>query len=179
MRGSTYVALLAVLVPFSLVSVGGGPSIVAALQHQAVDLRHWVNGREFVDLFAIARAAPGPGSMLVTLLGWKVAGWSGALVATLAMFVPSSVVCYAVAGAWNRHRGKGWHSAVERGMVPVVAGLLFAGVLAIGRLADAGIPYWLLAFATLGILTRMPRINVLLLLLGGGLGMAAWRAFWP
>ena len=106
MRDNPYLALMAVFVPFSLTSIGGGPSVFAGIQHQAVDVHHWVSAREFVDLFAISRAAPGPGSMLVTLIGWKVAGWWGALVATLALFVPSSLLCYGVARVWNRHRGQ-------------------------------------------------------------------------
>ena len=91
MRENALWSLIVVFVPFSLVSIGGGPSIFAGIQHQSVEVYHWVTAREFVDLFAIARAAPGPGSMLVTLLGWKVAGWTGAIVATLALFVPSSL----------------------------------------------------------------------------------------
>src|SRR3954451_16728681 len=101
MRGDPYLALIAVFVPFSLTSIGGGPSVFAGIQHQAVDVHHWVSAREFVDLFAISRAAPGPGSMLVTLIGWKVAGWWGALVATPALFVLSSLLCYGVARVWT------------------------------------------------------------------------------
>src|ERR671920_2282190 len=94
MRESVFWSLIVVFVPFSLVSIGGGPSIFASIQYQSVEIHRWVSAREFIDLFAIARAAPGPGTMLVTLLGWKVAGWTGALVATLALFVPSSLLCY-------------------------------------------------------------------------------------
>ena len=115
MRDDVPLALLTVFVPFSLVSIGGGPSILAGIQHEAVDVHHWVTSREFVELFAISRAAPGPGSMLTTLIGWHVAGLTGAFVATLALFVPSSLLCYGVAAVWNRHRGKRWHSALERG----------------------------------------------------------------
>jgi chromate transporter len=62
MRDNPLLALILVFVPFSLVSVGGGPSILAGIQHQTVDVRHWLDAREFLDIFAIARAAPGPGS---------------------------------------------------------------------------------------------------------------------
>lgn len=82
MRDDVPLALLTVFVPFSLVSIGGGPSILAGIQHEAVDVHHWVTSREFVELFAISRAAPGPGSMLTTLIGWHVAGLTGAFVAT-------------------------------------------------------------------------------------------------
>ena len=45
--------------------------------------------REFADFFALSRAAPGPGSMLVALIGWKIAGLTGALVATAALYLPA------------------------------------------------------------------------------------------
>ena len=111
MRDDPLVGLALVLVPFSLLSFGGGPSIFAPLQHQTVETLQWLTAREFVDLFAIARAAPGPGSMLATLIGWHMAGWTGAFVATLALFGPSSVLAYVVAHVFDRYR--------DRPMAPV------------------------------------------------------------
>ena len=93
-------ALLAVFVPLSFASIGGGTSILAGIQHQAVDVHHWVTSREFVDMFAISRVAPGPGSMLTTLIGWHIAGWSGALVATLALCSPSWLLCWPESSSW-------------------------------------------------------------------------------
>ena len=120
-----------------------------------------------------ARAAPGPGSMLVTLIGWKVDGWCGALVATLALFVPSSLLSYAVARLWNRHRGKRWHTALEQGLGPVGAGLLLAGVVAIFRVAGAGLAAWAVALGAAVILAWRPRLHPLVLLTVGGLAFIA------
>src|SRR5665213_1113220 len=100
MRSNPLLTLIFLFVPLSLLSVGGGASILAPLQHETIEVRHWLTQRDFIDLFAISRAAPGPGSMLVTLIGWKVAGWSGALLASLAFFLPSSLLCYGVASLW-------------------------------------------------------------------------------
>ena len=50
-------------------------------------IQHWTDEREFADLFALSRATPGPGSMLATLIGWKIAGITGALVATIAFYL--------------------------------------------------------------------------------------------
>ena len=87
----TLATLALVFAPLSLVSIGGGPSIIAEIQHQAVVVHGWVTQREFADLFAIARAAPGPGStLLAILIGFSAAGWMGVLVVFLAFFVPSS-----------------------------------------------------------------------------------------
>jgi chromate transporter len=167
MREGSLLALVAVFVPFSLVSIGGGSSVLAGIQHQAVDIQQWTTTREFVDLFAIARAAPGPGSMLVTLIGWHVAGFTGALVATLAMFVPSSLLYYGVSLVWNRHRGRAWHTALENGLAPIGIGLILSGVLVIFRLAGAGPLSWGVALASAAILVWKPKLNPLFLLIGG------------
>ena len=175
MRDNPYWTLILVFVPFSLVSIGGGGSIFAGVQHQAVDVHRWVTAREFIDLFALARGAPGPGSMLITLIGWKVAGLPGALVATAALFIPSSVLCYVLARVWNAHRGKTWHKALEVGLAPVGTGLILAGAIAVLRLAGASLASWLVALAVAVILGFRPRSHPLLLLAGGGLVFVIYR----
>lgn len=163
--------LVAVFVPLSFVSVGGGAAILAPLQHQAVEVHGWVSQREFVDLFAISRAAPGPGSMLVALVGWKVAGWAGALVAVVGMFLPSSVVCYGVAKVWNRYRGTRVHAALERGLAPIGTGLLISGVLAILRSSEAGAHGWAIALSATALLAWRS-VHPLLILFAGGAAYA-------
>ncbi len=166
---SAYLSLMAVFVPFSLVAIGGGPSIFAPIQREAVDVQHWMSAREFVELFAIARVAPGPGSMLATVIGWKVAGWAGAFIATAALFLPSSILCLGVSKVWNRYRGADWHTALETGLAPIGTGLMFAGVIAIFRLADAGPLSWGLAALVAGALTWRPKTHPFALLLIGAL----------
>jgi chromate transporter len=175
MRDNPYWALLVVFVPFSLVSIGGGASIFAGVQHQSVDVRQWITAREFIDLFALSRAAPGPGSMLITLIGWKVAGLSGALVATLALYVPSSLLCYGLARVWNAHRGKTWHRALENGLAPVGTGLILAGAVAVMRLTGASALSWVAAGAAAALLLWRPRTHPIVLLSGSGALFAAYR----
>jgi chromate transporter len=138
------------------------------IQHETVDVRHWLSAREFIDLFAIARAAPGPGSMLTTLIGWQVDGFIGALVATLALFVPSSLLCYAVAHVWRRHRGKRWHTALEQGLAPVGIGLVLAGAVAVLRIGSGGVLSWAIALGSAGMLSWKPKVHPLLMFVVGG-----------
>jgi chromate transporter len=58
-----------IMVPLSFLSIGGGASIIAPLQNQTVNVHQWMTSREFIDIFAISRAAPGPGSIFATLIG--------------------------------------------------------------------------------------------------------------
>ena len=127
----TLLALALVFAPLSLLSIGGGASLLAEIEHQSVAVQGWTTQREFADLFAISRAAPGPGSMLSTLIGWKVAGLPGALAATIALYLPSSLLVYGAAQLWGRWRGSVWHTAIERGLAPIAAGLILAGGIAV------------------------------------------------
>jgi chromate transporter len=169
MRGDLLWTLFIVFVPMSFLAIGGGASILAPIHHQAVEIHAWITQREFVDMFAISRASPGPGSILVPLIGWKVAGWPGALVAALGIFVPSSLLCYGAAKAWNRARGTRFHAALEQGLTPVAAGLMLAGALAILRSSDSGPIGWTIAaLATAAMYWRNVH-PLLMLVLGGAL----------
>jgi chromate transporter len=167
MRAEILLKLAVVFVPFSLAAIGGTPSIFASIHHQAVEVQGWVTAREFVELFAVARGAPGPGSMLVTLIGWKAAGFLGALVATLALYLPSSLLTLAFAKVWGRYSGRAWHSAVQHGLAPVGTGLMAAGIFAIFKTAGAGARSWTVAIGSALLLGLAPRVHPLLLLLAG------------
>jgi chromate transporter len=162
-------ALALVFVPLSLVSIGGGPSVFAEMQQQAVFVHGWLTQREFADLFAISRATPGPGVLLVTLIGWQAAGWVGALVASLAFFVPSSLLVYGVACVWNRWRGTAWHMAIEEGFAPIAVGLVFAGGFAILQSENAAFAGWGIAGGVAACQLWRPNLHPLVLL---GVGAA-------
>ncbi len=152
MDESPYLGLLAVFMPLSLVAVGGGQSVITEMQHQAVQVHHWLDAKIFLEAFAISRASPGPGSMLSTLVGWQLAGWGGAIVATLAMFVPSSVLCYFVLLLSHRFRGRAWHTALQNGLAPIGGGLILASVLTIGRLSGSDALAWAIALGSAALL---------------------------
>ncbi len=168
MRDDPLLGLIIVFVPFSLISIGGGASIISSMETQVVTARGWLNAPEFLELFAISRAAPGPGVMLATLIGWKVAGWAGAIIASLALFVPSSLLCYGVFRWSNAHRQKRWHRAVREGLAPVGTGLIIAGVISIFQLAGGALSSVLIAFAAAAVLIFLPRIPTLVIIVFGG-----------
>src|ERR1700692_3808828 len=170
MREGTLATLVAILAPLSVAAIGGASSIYAPLQHQTVEVLQWLTPQEFVELFAIARVTPGPGTMLATLIGFKVGGLPGAAVATLALFVPSSVLCFLVARVWNRYRGRPWHQAFENGLAPIGIGLMLGGALRMLRLGTTG-PLWPLSWsvaaAAAALLTWRARLHPFALLFGG------------
>jgi chromate transporter len=167
MRDNPLVALIIIVAPLSLAAVGGASSIYAPLQHQTVDVYQWFSGREYVELFAIARVTPGPGSMITALIGWRVAGITGALVAMLALYVPSTALCYGVSQVWRRYRGTRAHTAIEQGLRPIAAGLMLAGGVAILRVDGTSPLAWSVAGAATALLFWRPLLHPLALLAGG------------
>jgi chromate transporter len=76
----------------SLFAVGGANAAIPEMHRIAVDVQHWLTDKQFADVFAISQMSPGPNVLIVTLIGYSVAGVAGALVATLAMCVPTAVL---------------------------------------------------------------------------------------
>ena len=116
----------------SLLAVGGGTAVIPDMQRAAL-AQGWMSGREFLDLYALSRIAPGPGSLLVTLIGQKVAGLPGAAVATLAMFVPSCLLLHLGARFFRRLSEASWRGVAERGLAPVGIGLTYAAAIVLIR----------------------------------------------
>src|SRR5215475_2087323 len=83
----------------SLFAIGGANSAIPEIHRFAVDVQHWLSDRQFADSFALAQLTPGPNLIIVTLIGYHVAGITGAVVATLAMCGPTSLLAFMVGRA--------------------------------------------------------------------------------
>ena len=153
----------------SLLAFGGANSVVPEMHRQSVEVQHWLSDKDFAALFAIAQAAPGPNFMISTLVGWKAAGLAGALVATLAMAAPSSVLAYLVSRVWERHRSAQWRIAMAAGLTPVTVGLVASSGWLLSRGADTNAKLMAVTVAT-AFVAGATRINPLWCL-GAGAAM--------
>jgi chromate transporter len=120
----------------SMLSIGGANAVIPEIHRRVVEVEHWMTDADFAQLFALSQAAPGPNVLIVSLVGWKVAGIVGGVVAMLAMAGPSSLLTYAVAHAWERFRDAPWRIAIQRGLAPVTVGLILASGYVLIRTAD-------------------------------------------
>jgi chromate transporter len=134
----TLLTLAGFFAVLSLFSVGGGNSAIPEMHRYAVDVQHWLTDRQFADTFALAQLTPGPNLIIVALVGFHVAGVPGAVVAMLAMCGPTGIAAYFVGRASERFKGKAWHGAISRGLVPVTIGLTAASATVIATSADYG-----------------------------------------
>ena len=124
--GGILVTLRGYFALMSLFAIGGANSAVPEMHRFAVDVQHWLTDQQFGDTFALAQLTPGPNVIIVTLIGYHVAGLPGALVTTLAMCGPTCIFAFFVGRASERFKGAIWHGAVSRGLIPVTLGLTAA-----------------------------------------------------
>jgi len=163
---ATLLQLFALFALLSMVAFGGGANVIPDIQRAAVQTYQWMTAKEFLDLFAISRTGPGPGSMIAAMVGLRAAGLAGALVAFVAMFGPSSVVVHCVARFWNRAARRPWRAVVERALAPVGIGMTFATGLALVRGNEHEILFYAIT-AVSSVVFAFTEIHPLLLLASG------------
>jgi chromate transporter len=155
----------------SLFAVGGANAAIPEMHRIAVDVRHWMTDKQFADVFAISQMSPGPNVLIVTLIGYSVAGVAGALVATLAMCGPTAILAYYVSRLLTRSSQSRWPAIIQAALVPLSIGLMGASGLILALASDRN---WLAALVTAvsaGV-AFATRLNPLWLLLAGCLGFA-------
>jgi chromate transporter len=166
-EGNPLLTLAATFGLMSLFAVGGANSAVPEMHRVAVDVHHWLTDKQFADVFAISQLSPGPNVLIVTLIGYAVAGLGGALVATLAMCLPTALLAYGVSRFLGRSSHARWPAVIQAALVPLSIGLMAASGLVLGLASDRT---WVAAMVTIGaaVLASLTRLNPLWLLAAGG-----------
>jgi chromate transporter len=160
------VSLAAIFSQLSLLAFGGGNTILPEMQRQVVEVHQWMSKADFSALFALAQAAPGPNMMVVTLIGWHVAGWPGVIVTSIAKFGPSSLVTVAAMHAWERFKDRPWRRYIQAGLVPMTAGLVASSAALIAEASDRT---WMLGAITavVAVLAYRTKVHPLWVLAAG------------
>ena len=153
----------------SVISMGGMPAVIPEMQRYVVDVKGWLAAEEFVQMYALGQAAPGPNVLIASLVGLKVAGLWGALVALLAMCGPAAVIAWWVAGLWDRFKDSPWRAMIQRAMQPMVVGLILSGGYVLATPGDPDWRMWLIAGGTAAGMLAAPKLNPLWLLGTGGI----------
>lgn len=129
----------------AMLAFGGATAVVPEIHRLAVDLHGWMTERQFADMYAISQTLPGPNVMLVTLVGYHVAGFWGALVTTLAMCATTPALAVMFSHTWDRFKDAPWRAIVQGALVPVSIGLVGASAIVLTRAADHS---WVAALIT-------------------------------
>lgn len=155
----------------SFVAFGGATALLPEMHRVVVEHHQWLDDTTFTHLYAIAQAAPGPNVLVVTLIGWKVAGLAGALAATVAMCLPMSVLIYLLIDRWESFAGQRWQKAISLGVAPLAVGLVFSGATLIAQAAGLGLAAWALLLLTVVVNLKTRTHPLWLIGLGALLGL--------
>ncbi len=152
----------------SVVAIGGGVAMLPELERITTVKHNWIAPADFAQLYSLGQLAPGPNGIVVLLIGFRVAGWPGALVATGSFFVPSACIAFCMGRAWSRWAHSPWARAVHQGLTPITVGLMLGGVWGLARSTVTG-PLSAALALVMGLLVLSGKINPALLVVVGGL----------
>lgn len=157
-----------------LVFFGGGFVLIPVLNHQLVEKLGWLTTQQFMDGVAISQLTPGPIAILATFAGFLKAGVPGALVATGALFAPSTVLMLLIASFYDRLHGRRFAKDFLAGVEPAVIGLVVAAAFALGPSSiSLGRPVSVgLGLLSLVLLVRFQWPPAFVLLIGAAAGIA-------
>jgi chromate transporter len=108
---------------------GGGYAAIPFIQNEVCNIHNWLTTKEFIDGVALGQMTPGPVAITATFVGFKVMGMAGALIATLAIFLPSFLMLMILVRIYGRISENAYVISFFNGVKSaVVAILLFTGV---------------------------------------------------
>lgn len=146
---------------------GGGLTMLAFMQEQVVNQLHWLTPQQFLDGLALGQLTPGPILMVAAFVGHRVAGFWGAIVGGLAIFLPSFIFMLSLLPVFGRIKQITWMKAALKGISPAVIGMIAVALLQMLPHAVTDVPTGLLVLATVAILSLW-RFGPLPLMAGGG-----------
>ena len=177
-----YIELFLSFLQIGLFSFGGGYSAIPLIQNQVVEKHSWLTMTEFADIVTIAEMTPGP--VLInsaTFVGIRVAGFLGAIVATIGSIFPSAVIVLTLAYLFKKYSNQHIVQGVLSGLRPAVVALITSAgisllILALWGdsassfidLADTNIVA-LLSFIIAFFILRKYKINPILVMFGTGI----------
>lgn len=163
-----------------LFTFGGGYAMIALLEEEFIQRRRWLDKDEFLDMTAIAESTPGPVAInSATYLGYKLAGVPGAAVSTVAVCLPSFLIIYAISLFFEQFTQLTVIANAFKGIQVCVIYLIFsAGVRMLQALDhslfSSGVLLSVFLAMTSLSLADISVSSILLILLSGAAGVAAW-----
>ena len=122
--------LMFVFLKIGAFTIGGGYAMVPLIEREVVHRRKWLTEEDFVELLAIAQAAPGVLAMNVAVfVGYRTRGYKGVVSAALGSILPSFVIILAIATVFTRFRENEVVEQVFKGMRPAVVALIAVPII--------------------------------------------------
>lgn len=150
-----------------MVFVGGGYVLIPLLHRIMVDQFHWLTFKEFLDGVALSQLTPGPLAILATFTGFRIGGFWGALVGTVFIFLPCTVLMLVLSGRYEKFRNTELIKGTLDGLLPAVVGLVAAAAWKLGASSLTGIRDVVL-LATGFVILQFTSVSPMFVILGAG-----------
>jgi chromate transporter len=150
---------------------GSGYTLLAFLRTDLVQQLHWLTDKQLLDAVSIGQFTPGPVFTTATFIGYLIGDWKAALLATLAMFLPSFVLIALIHPIASRLRQARWTSTVLDGVNAAALALMTGVLVQLGQQALRDVFTWMVAALAFAILLRFQWNSVWLILAGALIGL--------
>ncbi|MBQ7192686.1 MAG: chromate transporter [Paludibacteraceae bacterium] len=115
-------------------TLGGGYAMLPLIEREVVDRHKWIDPQEFVNMIALAQAAPGLIAVNSAIfIGHRIAGWKGVIATVLGAVLPSVVIILLIAVYFAQFKSLNTVEAVFKGIRPAVVALITAAVIRMAR----------------------------------------------
>lgn len=120
-------------------TLGGGYAMLPLIQREVVDRKRWLDEEEYLNMIALAQAAPGLIAVNSAIfIGWRIDGWKGVCGAVLGAVLPSFLIILAIAMVFQDWKDQPAVEAVFRGIRPAVVALIAAPLFKMAKAAKLG-----------------------------------------
>jgi chromate transporter len=153
---------------------GSGLAVVPFLYQGVVQDFHWLNEQQFTDAVAVAMITPGPVVITVAFIGFLVAGFAGAALAAIGIFVPVYVPVVMVSPWFKRHRNNAQMKAFVQGATAAATGAISGSVVILGLRAIYDLPTIAIGLVSLAVLWRFKVHEPLVVAAAGLAGLVLW-----
>jgi chromate transporter len=178
-KGTVLAKLLLFFLKAGALTFGSGLVIVPFLQQGVVQEHGWLGEREFLIAVAIGMISPGPVVITATFVGYLVAGFWGAVVATVGIFLPSFILVLLAAPLLQRHRSNRNVQGFVKGAYAAAIGSILGASVLLGRIAIGDWLTVLIGVVSLAALFRWKVSNPLLMAVAAVIGLIAFRLLHP
>ena len=152
-----YLQLFWTYIKIGTFTIGGGYVMLSWIEHEIVDRKGWIDREEFMNMIALAQAAPGLIAVNSAIfIGWRIGGWRGVIATVLGAVLPSFFIILAIAMLFQDYKDYPAVEAIFKGVRPAVVALIAAPLV---RMASSAKITWTTAI--------IPIAGALLIWLGG------------